>query len=320
MKKLLILIVLCLILPALPVSASGLRENEVINIAVIVNRDNSIEIITSTTEQQFIGKCRIRIYADGDIPGEVLSIYEFGIPSGNTDHTTWYDAGEQLKPGRYFAVVGSEFSADVGVPRAYFTIPAIEQWWTPQPTATPAPTPPIEGPAFINLAAIVDPDTNEVTIKSYTSVEFDDSVEFNDFEAVWSIYAEGDKDSIYSHYPRSSKEETILSLPKEKKNYYIDGDGKLIPGRYYAVMKISMKDGTVLSSDPAYFTIPGTYLSFRTAKPAAQKTPTPATSVTPVPTSSPSGGNAVHIAASIILGAVICAQFAVILYLIKKKK
>ena len=140
MKKISIFIVLFLFVSILPVAANDLRENEIINIGVIVNRDNSVEIITSTTEELFFGKSAVRIYADGDTPDEVLPIESFGI-RGNTDHINWYDAGEKLKPGRYFAVVGDEISADWGVARAYFTIPAIEQWWTPQPTATPAPTP-----------------------------------------------------------------------------------------------------------------------------------------------------------------------------------
>ena len=52
MKKLLICIVLLLCAFHLPVSADGLRENEIINIGVIVNNDNSIEIIASTTKKQ----------------------------------------------------------------------------------------------------------------------------------------------------------------------------------------------------------------------------------------------------------------------------
>ncbi len=45
-----------------------------------------------------------------------------------------------LKPGRYFAVVQDEWGY-ILTDRAYFTIPAIEQWWTPQPTLAPTPTP-----------------------------------------------------------------------------------------------------------------------------------------------------------------------------------
>ena len=45
-----------------------------------------------------------------------------------------------LKPGRYFAVVQDEWGY-ILTDRAYFTIPAIEQWWTPQPTQAPTPTP-----------------------------------------------------------------------------------------------------------------------------------------------------------------------------------
>ena len=45
-----------------------------------------------------------------------------------------------LKPGRYFAVVQDEWGY-ILTDRAYFTIPAIEQWWTPQPTLAPTHTP-----------------------------------------------------------------------------------------------------------------------------------------------------------------------------------
>ena len=51
MKKFLICIVLLLCAFHLPVSADGLRENEIINIGVIVNNDNSFEIIASTTKK-----------------------------------------------------------------------------------------------------------------------------------------------------------------------------------------------------------------------------------------------------------------------------
>ena len=140
MKKLLIFIVFCLIIPTLQVSAGELRENEVMNMGVIVNRDNTVEIVATTTEKHFMGKGMIYIYADGDIPGEALPIKYFGLSGGSEFHIIWNQEGE-LKPGRYFAVVGSEFSADIGLQHVYFTIPAIEQWWTPLPTATPAPTP-----------------------------------------------------------------------------------------------------------------------------------------------------------------------------------
>ena len=141
MKKLLIFIAFCLIIPTFHVSAGELRENEVMNICVIVNRDRSIEIISSTTKERFPGKSMIYMYADGDIPDEDLPIQYFYVSSWNRIQITWNNDEEKLKPGKYFAVIGTEFSADIGVPRAYFTIPAIEQWWTPQPTATPAPTP-----------------------------------------------------------------------------------------------------------------------------------------------------------------------------------
>ena len=45
MKKILICIAFLLCAFHLPVSAEGLRGNEIINIGVIVNNDNSIEII-----------------------------------------------------------------------------------------------------------------------------------------------------------------------------------------------------------------------------------------------------------------------------------
>ena len=205
MKKLLIFIAFCLIIPTFHVSAGELRENEVMNICVIVNRDRSIEIISSTTKERFPGKSMIYMYADGDIPDEDLPIQYFYVSSWNRIQITWNNDEEKLKPGKYFAVIGTEFSADIGVPRAYFTIPAIEQWWTPQPTATPAPTP---------------------------------------------------------------TEEPIPSV---------------------------------------------------TPKPTAKKTATPVKTTTPVPVPS-SGGNSVHIIAYSILGVVICAEFAVIIYLIKKKK
>ncbi|MBS5843910.1 MAG: hypothetical protein KIC77_10595 [Clostridiales bacterium] len=175
------------------------------NICVIVNRDRSIEIISSTTKERFPGKSMIYLYADGDIPDEDLPIQYFYVSSRNRIQITWNNDEEKLKPGKYFAVIGNEFSADIGVPRAYFTIPAIEQWWTPQPTATPAPTP---------------------------------------------------------------TEEPTPSV---------------------------------------------------TPKPTAKKTATPVKTTTPVPVPS-SGGNSVQIIAYSILGVVICAEFAVIIYLIKRKK
>jgi len=207
MKKLFIFIVLCLILSTAPVAAGELRENEVMNIGVIVNRDNSIEIVVSTTESMFYGKGMIYVFADGDIPSEDLPIFSTGLTSRNETHIIWNNGNEEekLKPGRYFAVVGSEFSADIGVPRAYFTIPAIEQWWTPQPTATPAPTP--------------------------------------------------------------TEEPTPVKTPK----------------------------------------------------PTVKKTATPIKTATPVPAAS-SRSSAVHMIAYTVLGVVVCAEFAVILYLIKKKK
>ena len=51
MKKILVGIAFLLCAFQLPASAEGLRENEIINIGVIVNNDNSIEIIASTTKK-----------------------------------------------------------------------------------------------------------------------------------------------------------------------------------------------------------------------------------------------------------------------------
>ena len=156
MKKCLICIALLLCAFHLPVSAEGLRENEIINIGVIVNNDNSIEIIAYTTDTT-VGPYRyFCVYAENDIPEQVSQILIITTPGeAQTLHEKWSggtplfsnerfyeytDENGMLKPGRYFAVVQDEWGY-ILTDRAYFTIPAIEQWWTPQPTQAPTPTP-----------------------------------------------------------------------------------------------------------------------------------------------------------------------------------
>ena len=158
MKKFLICIVLLLCAFHLPVSADGLRENEIINIGVIVNNDNSIEIIASTTKKT-IGPTRaFLVFEEDDDPEQASAILIITtIGSAQTIHEKWNggtpldlnerfyeytDENGMLKPGRYFAVVTEyESKREILTDRAYFTIPAIEQWWTPQPTQAPTPTP-----------------------------------------------------------------------------------------------------------------------------------------------------------------------------------
>ena len=156
MKKCLICIALLLCAFHLPVSAEGLRENEIINIGVIVNNDNSIEIIASTTKKT-IGPTRaFLVFEEDDDPEQASAILIITtIGSAQTIHEKWSggtpldlnerfyeytDENGMLKPGRYFAVVQDEWGYILS-DRAYFTIPAIEQWWTPQPTQAPSPTP-----------------------------------------------------------------------------------------------------------------------------------------------------------------------------------
>ena len=156
MKKFLICIVLLLCAFHLPVSADGLRENEIINIGVIVNNDNSFEIIASTTKKT-IGPTRaFLVFEEDDDPEQASAILTITlIGSAQTIHKKWSggtplfsnerfyeytDENGMLKPGRYFAVVQDEWGY-ILTDRAYFTIPAIEQWWTPQPTLAPTPTP-----------------------------------------------------------------------------------------------------------------------------------------------------------------------------------
>lgn len=135
----------------LPVSADGLRENEIINIGVIVNNDNSIEIIASTTKKT-IGPTRaFLVFEEDEDPEQASAILKITtIGSAQTIHKKWSggtplfsnerfyeytDENGMLKPGRYFAVVTEyESKREILTDRAYFTIPAIEQWWTPQPT------------------------------------------------------------------------------------------------------------------------------------------------------------------------------------------
>ena len=156
MKKCLICIALLLCAFHLPVSAEGLRENEIINIGVIVNNDNSIEIIASTTDTTLGPYRYFCVYAETDIPEQVSQILIITTPGeAQTLHEKWSggtplfsnerfyeytDENGMLKPGRYFAVVQDEWGY-ILTDRAYFTIPAIEQWWTPQPTQAPTPTP-----------------------------------------------------------------------------------------------------------------------------------------------------------------------------------
>ena len=74
MKKCLICIALLLCAFHLPVSAEGLRENEIINIGVIVNNDNSIEIIASTTKKT-IGPTRaFLVFEEDDDPEQASAI------------------------------------------------------------------------------------------------------------------------------------------------------------------------------------------------------------------------------------------------------
>ena len=156
MKKILICIAFLLCAFHLPVSAEGLRENEIINIGVIVNNDNSIEIIASTTDTTLGPYRYFCVYAENDIPEQVSQILIITTPGeAQTLHEKWSggtplfsnerfyeytDENGMLKPGRYFAVVQDEWGY-ILTDRAYFTIPAIEQWWTPQPTQAPTPTP-----------------------------------------------------------------------------------------------------------------------------------------------------------------------------------
>ena len=156
MKKCLICIALLLCAFHLPVSAEGLRENEIINIGVIVNNDNSIEIIASTTKKT-IGPTRaFLVFEEDDDPEQASAILIITtIGSAQTIHEKWSggtplfsnerfyeytDENGMLKPGRYFAVVQDEWGY-ILTDRGYFTIPAIEQWWTAQPTQAPTPTP-----------------------------------------------------------------------------------------------------------------------------------------------------------------------------------
>ena len=222
MKKILVGIAFLLCAFQLPASAEGLRENEIINIGVIVNNDNSIEIIASTTKKT-IGPTRaFLVFEEDDDPEQVsanLTITTIG--SAQTIHKKWNggtplfsnerfyeytDENGMLKPGRYFTVVTEyEGNGDILSDRAYFTIPAIEQWWTPQPTQAPSPTP-----------------TEEPTPDA-------------------------------------------------------------------------------------------------TAKPTPKKTATPIRTASPAPKAS-SGIGTIHIVAYVILGVIICAEFSVICYLVKKKK
>ena len=160
MKKRLLCIVLLLCAFQLPASAEGLKENEIINISVVVNNDNSIELIASTTDMTLGPNRYFCVYAENDIPEQTTHAILFLntlAQARQTSHISWAggeapwpnerfyeytDENGMLKPGRYFAVVTEyEGNGDILTDRAYFTIPAIEQWWTPQPTQAPTPTP-----------------------------------------------------------------------------------------------------------------------------------------------------------------------------------
>ena len=158
MKKRLLCIVLLLCAFQLPASAEGLKENEIINISVVVNNDNSIELIASTTDMTLGPNRYFCVYAENDIPEQTTHAILFLntlAQARQTSHISWAggeapwpnerfyeytDENGMLKPGRYFAVVQDEWGYILS-DRAYFTIPAIEQWWTPQPTQAPSPTP-----------------------------------------------------------------------------------------------------------------------------------------------------------------------------------
>ena len=90
MKKCLICIALLLCAFHLPVSAEGLRENEIINIGVIVNNDNSIEIIASTTKKT-IGPTRaFLVFEEDDDPEQASAILIITtIGSAQTIHEKW---------------------------------------------------------------------------------------------------------------------------------------------------------------------------------------------------------------------------------------
>jgi len=329
MKKRLLCIVLLLCVFQLPASAEGLRENEIMNIGVIVNNDNSIEIIGSTTKQTISPTRAILVFEEDDDPEHASAILTItALGEGQTFHKKWSggtplfsnerfyeytDENGMLKPGRYFAVVTEyEGKREILTDRAYFMIPAIEQWWTPQPTVPPTPTP-MEGPDFINLAAVVDPADHTVTIHTYTSIAY------VPFQSVFSVYADGDPDPIYEYESWGNFEKQILSFPEDSGSVYLKRDGTLRAGRYYAVLKIETDEGAYLTSDRAYFTIPGEYIPFQTAKPTAQRTAAPSQTAAAAPARS-AGSASVHRIAYPVLGGIICAELAVICYLAKKKK
>ena len=175
MKKRLLCIVLLLCAFQLPASAEGLKENEIINISVVVNNDNSIELIASTTDMTLGPNRYFCVYAENDIPEQTTHAILFLntlAQARQTSHISWAggeapwpnerfyeytDENGMLKPGRYFAVVQDEWGY-ILTDRAYFTIPAIEQWWTPQPTLAPTPTPTEEPTPGCNSQAYVRKD------------------------------------------------------------------------------------------------------------------------------------------------------------------
>ena len=110
-------------------------------------------------QKKTIGPTRaFLVFEEDDDPEQVSAILTITtIGSAQTIHKKWNggtplfsnerfyeytDENGMLKPGRYFTVVTEyEGNGDILSDRAYFTIPAIEQWWTPQPTQAPSPTP-----------------------------------------------------------------------------------------------------------------------------------------------------------------------------------
>ena len=134
-----------------------------------------------------------------------------------------------------------------------------------------------------------------------------------------SFLPRGDPNPIYESESWGSFEKHILSFPEDSGSVYLEKDETLRAGRYYAVLKIETDEGAYLTSDRAYFTIPGEYIPFQTAKPTAQRIAAPSQTAAAAPARS-AGNASVHRIAYPILGGIICAELAVICYLVKKKK
>ena len=144
--------------PASPTKyyAAGPREGEVTNIGVAVYPDNSFEITVSTTERNFGALRYLVVYAENDepviddhvlflgcVPDMQMWSYRFygGDALFPTENTYAHlDENEMLKPGRYYAIMEDEWGG-IETEKAYFTIPDINLWWTPQPVPTAEPTP-----------------------------------------------------------------------------------------------------------------------------------------------------------------------------------